>query len=100
MPAVRRLLKHAKIEAAVLKRMCHRNQNEHEILKGDVCLVIRDPDGRAKNYCVECAMPVLDQARRDLDAFARGLGLSQPPPAGPSGGNRVVWDSTGAGLEP
>ena len=56
MPAVRRLFKHARIETAVRQRKCHRKQNEHEILKGDICLVIRDPDGRDKNYCIECAM--------------------------------------------
>ncbi len=77
MPAVRRLLKQAKIEVAARERKCHRKQNEHAILKDDVCLVIRDPDGRAKNYCVECALPIIDQARDDLAALAAGLGLNQ-----------------------
>ncbi len=49
MPAVRQLLRHANIETAAGKRKCHRKQNEHKILKGDVCLVIRGVDSTAKN---------------------------------------------------
>lgn len=100
MPAVRRLLKQAKIEVAARERKCHRKQNEHAILKDDVCLVIRDPDGRAKNYCVECALPIIDQARDDLAALAAGLGLNQPMPAEPADGGHVAWGSTDATLEP
>ena len=79
--------------------MCHRKRDEHKILKGDVCLVIRDPDGRAKNYCVECALPILDQARTTLDTLAAGLGLDQSGSAEPAGRGRVVSGSTGTELE-
>ena len=94
MPAVRRLFKHARIETAVRQRKCHRKQNEHEILKGDICLVIRDPDGRDKNYCIECAMPILDRAQKDLNGLAACLGLSQLASAGLLRGDRFVRDST------
>ena len=100
MPAVRQLLRHAKIETAAGKRKCHRKQNEHKILKGDVCLVIRGTDSRAKNYCVECALPILDQARHDLNALATGLGLDEPESAALSGDGLNVRDSTAAGHEP
>ncbi|MXV89550.1 MAG: hypothetical protein F4121_04815 [Acidimicrobiia bacterium] len=100
MPAIRKLLRHAKIETAGGKRKCHRKQDEHKILKGDACLVIRDADGRAKNYCVECALPILDQARDDLNALAAELGLNEPGSVAPSAGSHHVRGSTAAGREP
>ena len=99
MPAVRQLLKRAEIETAAGKRMCHRKRDEHKILEGDVCLVIRDPDGRAKNYCVACALPILDQARTTLDMLAAGLGLDQPESAEPTGSGHVAPGSTDTELE-
>lgn len=99
MPAVRQLLKHAQPEIAARERKCHRKQNEHKILKGDVCLVIRGADGRAKNYCVECALPILDRARDDLNALAAELGLDEPESSAPSGDNHHVRDSTAARRE-
>ena len=97
MPAVRQLLRHVNIETAAGKRKCHRKQNEHKILKGDVCLVIRGADSTAKNYCVECALPILEQARDDLNALAAGLRLDEPGSAALSGSGLPVRDSTAAG---
>lgn len=41
--------------------------------KGTPCLVIKDPGGGAKNYCLQCARAILDQAADDLQALRRQL---------------------------
>lgn len=69
MPQVKRLLKDASIEVAARTRICHRNRSDHEIRKGDSCLVVREPDGAKRNYCSLCAMEILDRVADDLDGL-------------------------------
>lgn len=79
MPAVRRILKHAEIETAGRRRVCHRNRSDHAIAKGEPCLVVKEADGLGhKNYCVACASEILAQACTDLDQLHISLGLIAP----------------------
>ncbi len=49
---------------------CGRDRKGHPIEKGTQCLVIKDPvSGRPKNYCLQCALAILDKAADDLQAF-------------------------------
>lgn len=67
MPKVRDILGHVKVEKAARQRICHRNRTEHSIGKGERCLVIEDPATHgSKNYCGECAKPILDSAKLRL----------------------------------
>lgn len=77
MPQVRRILGAASVEIAKRQRTCARNRADHTILKGGVCLVIKDSDGgTAKNYCPVCAQAILDQAAADLQQLRDSLGLT------------------------
>jgi len=78
MAKIKALLKNARVEAAVRKRKCHGNQ-KHSILGGEACLVVRDPStGSCRNYCVECAQPILGKAWDDLHELQSAL-HSNPP---------------------
>lgn len=86
MPTVRRILKHAKVETARKRRICHRNRKDHAIAKGEPCLVVKDDGGLgSKNYCVACASEILAQACADLDGLHATLGLSAPSRPEPRG---------------
>ncbi len=69
MPKVRRVLGACTVEIAQRCRICSRDRKNHSILKGTPCLVIKDSDGRPKNYCLTCALAILDQAADDLQAL-------------------------------
>jgi hypothetical protein len=75
MPKVRRVLGACMIEIAQRRRLCARDRKNHAIMKGTVCLVIKDPGGGTtpKNYCPACALAILDQAADDLQALRAGL---------------------------
>ena len=74
MPAIRRALKHVSVDTARARRKCHRKPKEHSIIKGEACLVIKEPgQGSRKNYCRVCARPILQQAQADLDLLTTGL---------------------------
>jgi hypothetical protein len=75
MAKVRQLFNNVSVETAKKKRICHHNRRKHEVLGGERCLVIKDPSGGKKNYCVECATGILDRAQDDLDDL-RGTLLS------------------------
>ena len=67
MPQIRRILSAVSVERASRKRVCYRDRKNHSVAKGVVCLVIKDgSSGGSKNYCVRCALPILDQAADDL----------------------------------
>lgn len=66
MAATRRVLSRMCIEVASAKRKCHHNK-AHSIRKGESCLIIKDATyGGKKNYCVTCALAILDLAADDL----------------------------------
>ena len=74
MPKVRRVLGACMVEIAQRRRICSRDRKNHPILKGTLCLVIKDPGGGApKNYCPTCALAILDQAADDLQALRASL---------------------------
>ena len=74
MPRVKEILIHVSVQTAGAKRKCHRAPTKHAITKGNVCLVVKDPaSGSSRNYCPECAEPILDQAQEDLEAFRAEL---------------------------
>jgi hypothetical protein len=69
MAKVRQILKHVNVEVAKGKRRCRRNR-VHTILAGEPCLVIRDDAGPySRNYCRECALPILKLCAADLRRF-------------------------------
>ena len=75
MAKVRDILKHASIDTAGARRKCYRKPKEHSILKGELCLVLRDDDGRGKkNYCTSCAKEILLMASTKLRDLEEGLG--------------------------
>jgi hypothetical protein len=74
-PAILHVLGAVSVETASRKRICYRDRKKHAVAKGEVCLVIQDgASGGSKNYCVSCALAILDQAADDLqrlrDQFA------------------------------
>ncbi|REJ90434.1 MAG: hypothetical protein DWQ34_17495 [Planctomycetota bacterium] len=69
MAKVRQILKHVHVEIAKGTRRCRRNR-DHRIRAGEPCLVIRDDAGPySKNYCRECALPILKLCAADLRRF-------------------------------
>lgn len=74
MPQVRRVLGAVSVEIAVRKRICYRDRRNHVVTKGSVCLVVKDAaGGGSKNYCVTCALAILDQAADDLQSLRTQL---------------------------
>lgn len=75
MPKLKRLLVSACFETAQRRRKCSRNK-EHEINKGDKCLVIKENMSK-NNYCMECAALILEKAREDLNGLIRVVSNSE-----------------------
>lgn len=73
MPKVRDILVHVTVEEAVRKRKCHRS-GAHCVAAGEVCLVVREDLGH-KQYCRECAAPILDLAAARLSEIRKAMGL-------------------------
>jgi hypothetical protein len=72
MPRIRDILVHVSVEPAVKKRKCHRSGGKHGVRAGAMCLVVREGLGR-KNYCHECAPPILALAGRRLNDLREAL---------------------------
>jgi hypothetical protein len=76
MAKVKEVLRHVSVQTAGAKRKCHRKPMQHSIAKGEQCLVIKDvSSGSSRNYCPECAEPILDRAQKDLSRFRTELQL-------------------------
>ena len=74
MPQIRRVLRACTVETAQRRRTCGRDRKGHPIEKDTQCLVIKDPvSGRPKNYCLQCALAILDKAADDLQALREQL---------------------------
>ena len=82
MGAIRDIIIHVDVEVAARRRTCHHNRQDHCIVLGQKCLVVRDSDGGRKNYCPLCAMEILRKAERKLAALQLQFG-ADPPPAIP-----------------
>ena len=78
MPQVKAALGNITVETAKAKRNCSRHKNgphKHDIVKGEVCLVVKDADGSKHNYCAESASEILDRAEQDLEALRHSMGF-------------------------
>jgi len=73
MAKTRQILKAISVEEASRKRKCHHSRGQHGIAGGDRCLVVKEPDGGKKNYCVDCGNAILDVADDDLDTLRHDL---------------------------
>jgi hypothetical protein len=81
MAQVKRLLLHVAVELAERRRTCHRNRRKHVITTGMACLaVFEGPRGTRRNYCPECALPILRLAQEDVTALVRALEAGEPAP--------------------
>jgi hypothetical protein len=78
MAQIKKLLSHAVLEVAERLRVCHRNRRKHKIVKGETCLVVRSGRFESKNYCRECALPMLEKAQEDLGGLRGGFASTQP----------------------
>lgn len=75
MSKVTQVLKHVSVPTAGAKRMCHRARTKHSIAKGEQFLLVKDGQGGYRNFCPECAEPILDKAQDDLDLLRAQLNL-------------------------
>ena len=73
MAKVRQLLNPVSVQTAQRPRICHHSRKQHAIATGERCLVIKDPNGGSKNYCLECGGAILDRAGDDLETLRRYL---------------------------
>ena len=71
---VKRMLLILDVREAGRRCKCGHNA-KHQILKGEIRLVIRDPGIATgeKGYCAECALKMIDRARADLDDLETAL---------------------------
>lgn len=73
MSRVRHVLKDLSIAEAQRRRKCHHNA-KHQILQGQLCMEVRNPNGEGhKNYCLTCALEILDAASDDVDRLRTKL---------------------------
>jgi hypothetical protein len=72
MPAVKKILKHVRVERARRKRTCGRNRANHVIKAGENCLVVQNGQD-APNYCLVCGSEVLRVAQLALDELKKDL---------------------------
>lgn len=73
MAAIRDIVTHVVIEVAGKARICHRNRKNHNIAKGQKSLAIYDDSGGRKNYCLPCAMEILNAAKVKLAAMEQEI---------------------------
>lgn len=69
MASVRDIITHVDVEIASKVRICHHNRKEHQISKGEKCLIIRDQNGGKKNYCQSCAVAILQRAKEKISSL-------------------------------
>ena len=64
---IRDILVHVAVKEAGAKRRCYHSRGKHFIAKGEFCLVIRNNGSLgSKNYCQQCAAPILQLARERI----------------------------------
>lgn len=68
MARIRDILRHVHVEVAERPRKCHHGRGEHAISKRAVHLTVKGGSfGARKNYCVDCARPILSLAKRRVE---------------------------------
>jgi len=72
MPATRNILKHVKIETAHDRRRCHANK-AHVIQPGEQHLAVYYKVPIRENICLECALPILNVAKLQLEKITKEL---------------------------
>lgn len=76
MAQARDILIHVDVEVAEKRRKCHHSRGKHSIAQGTPCLTVRHPSYNShKNYCPQCAAPIIAAARARLDQMAQAVGL-------------------------
>lgn len=71
MAKVKDILRHVTTEVAGARRKCHRHPKERPILKGEVCVVIKEGAQAKHSYCVICASEIFEHAKRRLDELTK-----------------------------
>lgn len=67
MHQIKDIIIHVSVEVAGRTRKCHHSRGKHSISKGEPCLVIKGGSyNAARNYCRECAEPILKKAELRL----------------------------------
>lgn len=66
MPAIKNVMKHLSTEVAGRRRKCYRQPAKHAILKGELCLVVKDGPQSHRTYCGTCAAQILSLAQDHL----------------------------------
>jgi hypothetical protein len=75
MSKVRDVLVRVSVEKAERKRRCHHKPG-HSIAGGEYCLVVKgDLPGDRKNYCKECATPMLTSANGKVASLRAEMGI-------------------------
>lgn len=67
MPAVKDVLRHLTTETAGRRRKCYRQPRKHVIVKGELCMVVKDGPQDTSTYCLLCAREILALAKTSLD---------------------------------
>jgi len=74
----RDILGHVQVEVSEGPRKCHHSRGGHGIPKRAVHLTVKGGSfGARKNYCVDCARPILSLAKRrveDMEGLLNGTG--------------------------
>jgi hypothetical protein len=70
----RDILIHLSVETAIRKRKCHHSRGKHQIGAGEKFLSVRESSGMgSKNYCKECARPMLAAAKSKFEIIVQAL---------------------------
>ncbi len=74
MAQTRDILIHLSVETAIRKRKCHHSRGKHGIGAGEKFLSVREGSGMgSKNYCKECAAPMLAAAKGKFEGIVQTL---------------------------
>jgi hypothetical protein len=74
MGRTRDILGHVNVEIAQRQRKCHRSRGKHNIPKDTAHLAVKvGPFAARKNYCADCAGPILHRAKTRLAEMERAL---------------------------
>ena len=73
MPAVKDVVRHLTTEVAGRRRKCYRQPLKHTILKGEICLTVKDGPQQTRTYCQACAREIIELAQGRLSELALKL---------------------------
>lgn len=79
MAAIKNVLRGLSTEVAGRRRKCYRRPKKHVILKGEICMVVREGPQKASTYCALCAAEILELAGDRLAEIRDEMGMSSTP---------------------